>query len=186
MSCGGLRYTSFLPVNSGSDDTRYCPNIQSRKHPPLPGHCGCSPAPSCPLLCWKAALRELQHLHLCPHLRLHRPPHLLVPRAAEGLVPPFPPPAPAKGSHIDCILHFLLWGRREPALTRDQRVEMLLNFCEVELDFEVLLCGLVMRTLTLSNQLRVLSANKEKGNLLLRKAIFFCYELLYIYSKTRL
>lgn len=95
-------------------------------------------------------------------------------------------PAPARGSHIDCILHFLLWGRGEPTLTHDQRVETLLNFCEVELDFEVLLCGLVVRKLTLSNRLRVLSANKEKGNLLLREAIFFCYELLYIYSKTRL
>lgn len=63
---------------------------------------------------------------------------------------------------------------------------MLLNFCEVELDFEVLLRGLVTWKLTLSNRLRVLSANEEKGNLLLRKAIFFCYKLLYIYSKTRL
>lgn len=97
-----------------------------------------------------------------------------------------PSPAPARGSHIDCILHFLLWGRGESTLTRDQRVETLLNFCEVELDFEVLLCGLVIQKLTLSNRLRVLSANEEKGNLLLREAIFFCYELLYIYSKIRL
>ena len=58
-----------------------------------------------------------------------------------------PSPAPARGSHIDCILHFLLWGRGESTLTCDQRVETLVNFCEVELDFEVLLCGLVMRKL---------------------------------------
>lgn len=121
----GLRYTPFLPVNSGSDNTRYCPNIRVAWTLP------CGPPEllrSCPgRRPWGSYSVCISARRSPPASPPHHHPHLRVPSAAEGLVP-FLSPAPAKGSHIDCILHFLLWGRREPALTHDQRLKFFLIF----------------------------------------------------------
>lgn len=100
-----------------------------------------------------------------------------------------PPPFGARGWLARRLALAILWmsslgkeGNQHWYLTRWRKC-----FCvEIELEFEVLCvvcskCG----NSNVSNQLRVLLVNKEKWNLLLREAIFFCYKLFYIYSKTR-
>ena len=160
MSCGGLRYT---PPSCRWTMALIIPGIVLI-YEVESTHCCLDTVRAAQLRvpCSGAGRRPWWSSSICISAHSSPPVPPASPRATCCGGPSAAVPSSARGSHIDCILHFLLWGRGESTLTRDQRVETLVNFCEVELDFEVLFCGLVMRKLTLSNRLSFVSEQRKR------------------------